>query len=260
MIETGVQPETGQTEPKRNWTGWIVAGGCRLLLCLLVGIAALGGYMYLSGQGTATFNPAIHVNTPAPRAHPQASGNTLGAANAPVKITEYADFQCPYCEQYWRDTEPQIVAAYVQTGKVQYTYRSAGNLVSSNIGSGNVESQDAAMAAYCAGDQNKFWEYHDALYSNVLGEGAGSFTDERLKAIAHSLGLDSNQFGACYDGKTYAARATQDLQDANKQGFQGTPFFVITYTLNGQTQTKTIDGAYPFSQFQQVIDAALGGQ
>ena len=78
---------------------------------------------------------------------------------------------------------------YVQTGRVYYTVRSMGNFMNA-FGTENTKSQDAAMAAYCAGDQNKFWEYRDALFANWLGETAGSYTDERLEALAKSTGLD----------------------------------------------------------------------
>ena len=116
------------------------------------------------------------------------------------------------------------------------------------------------MAAYCAGDQNKFWEYHDVLFTNVRGEDVGSFSDSNLQAFAKSIGLDLNQFNSCYASKKYSNRVNQDYQDAIAAGIQGTPYFVLTFVTNGQTKTATIEGAQPFSVFQQTIDAALNGQ
>ena len=113
------------------------------------------------------------------------------------------------------------------------------------------------MAAYCAADQNKFWEMHDALFTNVLGEDAGSFTSRRLQAIAQNIGLDMNAFNSCYNSQKYLNQVNQDLKDAQTSGIQGTPWFVLTYTVNGQTQTSSIDGAQPFNVFQQDIDKAL---
>ena len=149
------------------------------------------------------------------------------------------------------------MSAYVTTGKVLYTYRTAGNWVSGNIGTGGVESQNSAMAAYCAADQNKFWEMHDALFTNVLGEDAGSFTSRRLQAVAQKIGLDINAFNSCYSSQKYLDQVNQDFKDAQTSGIQGTPWFVLTYTVNGQTQTSSIDGAQPFNVFQQDIDKAL---
>jgi protein-disulfide isomerase len=113
------------------------------------------------------------------------------------------------------------------------------------------------MAAYCAADQNKFWEMHDALFTNVLGEDAGSFTSRRLQAIAQYIGLDMNAFNSCYSSQKYLDQVNQDYKDALASGIQGTPWFVLTYAVNGQTQTSTIDGNQPFNIFQQNIDKAL---
>lgn len=268
MTENQFQPAPQTNTSNRKWIILALGGGCVLVACVvLLGVLA---FVYFAPSTAKVFS-SVSQNVPSasqtelpgnlippqPRQHPQANANTMGDPNAPVKMTEYSDFQCPFCQRYWQDTEPQIVQDYVETGKVLYTDHSAGNWVSQNIGQGSTESQDAAMAAYCAGDQNKFWEYHDALFTNVLGEDAGSFTDVRLKAIAQKLGLDSNQFNSCYDGKKYSNQVAQDFKDAMAAGIQGTPFFVITYTANGQTKTLTIDGAQPYSVFKQALDAAL---
>jgi protein-disulfide isomerase len=119
------------------------------------------------------------------------------------------------------------------------------------------ESQDAALAAYCAADQNKFWEMHAHLFANVLGEDAGSFTDERLKAIAEKIGLDRNQFNSCYDSGKYENRVQQDFKDGQAAKINGTPGFLVTYTVNGEKKAKLIEGAQPFTKFQQELEAAL---
>jgi protein-disulfide isomerase len=133
-----------------------------------------------------------------------------------------------------------------------------GNWVSRNIGGVSTESEDSAEAAYCAGEQNKFWEMHALLFANVKGEDADSFTDKRIKAIAEKVdGLDLDQFNSCYDSGKFEDRVQQDLADGTAAGVNGTPGFVLTYTVNGETKTKMIDGAQPFSKFQQEIEAAL---
>lgn len=258
MTEDQLQPATTQKDSKSNRVWWLLGGGCLLLIC----VAAISGgaVIYFSRQNGNPFSPAIGVNTPAPQAHPQAMRNTMGDPNAPVKVSEFMDFQCPYCQRYSQGTEPQIVDAYVKTGKVFYTVRSAGNWVSGNIGQGSTESQDSAMSAYCAADQNKYWEMHDALFTNVLGEDAGSFTPRRLQAIAQGIGLDMSAFNSCFSSQKYLNQVNQDFQDAQAAGIQGTPFFEITYMANGQTKTSQIDGAQPYSAFQAAIEAALQGQ
>jgi protein-disulfide isomerase len=195
---------------------------------------------------------------PAPaQDRPAVSRNTSGDPNAPVKLTAFSDYQCPFCKEFWSTTEGQIIDAYVKTNKVQFIERSAGNWVSGNIGGTSTESQDAAMAAYCAGDQNKFWEMNDALFTNVIGEDAGSFTQRRLEAIAQNVGLDVNAFNTCLSSNKYLGDVQKDLKDAQAAGIQGTPFFTLSYTAGGQPKTDILDGAQPFSVFQQKLDAAL---
>ena len=201
--------------------------------------------------------PIAEVVAVDPNPRPNAERNTAGDPNAPIKIEEFADFQCPFCERFFEQTEPLLMEHYVKTGKVQFTYRSMGNWVSRNKGGAKTESQDAAAAAYCAADQGKFWEMHDALFANVLGEDVGSFTNRRLAAIAEKVGLDMNEFNNCYNSGKYANQVQQDMEDGMAAGINGTPGFLITYTINGQTKTDTISGAEAFSTFQQKLEAIL---
>jgi protein-disulfide isomerase len=191
-----------------------------------------------------------------------ADRNTMGDPKAPIKIEEFSDFQCPFCERFHKETEPLLIQYYVETGKVLFVYRSLGNSVSQNIANatGNparTESQDSALAAYCAADQGMFWEMHATLFANALGEDVGSFSDRRLKAIAKKVGLDTNQFNSCYDSGKYEGQVQADFNDGTKAGVQGTPGFRITYTVNGEAKTIMIDGAQPFSEFQVKLEAAL---
>lgn len=203
--------------------------------------------------------PITNVTAIEPRPRSQADANNMGDPNAPVHIVEFADYQCPFCERFFTDTETQLEQTYVDTGKVYFTYRSAGNWVSGNIGQGKTESEDSAMAAYCAADQNLFWEMHDMLYSNVIGEDAGSFTDRRLAAIAEKIdGMDMTQFNDCYSSNKHKDLVDLDFKEAVQAGVQGTPTFILTYTdASGQLVTDKIDGAQPFSVFQEKIEAAL---
>src|SRR5512144_1433951 len=152
----------------------------RLYMILGIAIVAIAivGLAVLPGILSAT-RPMAEVVSIDPGTHPNPSDNSMGDPNAPIKIEEFSDFQCPYCERFHKDTEPLLRQYYIDTGKVLFTYRSMGNWVSRNVGGASTESQDSAAAAYCAGDQNKFWEMHALLFGNVLGENVGSFSDKR---------------------------------------------------------------------------------
>ncbi len=165
----------------------------------------------------------------------------LGSAAAPVEIHEYGDFQCPACGAFTRAIRPLIVEAYVQTGRARIVWHDFAWI--------GPESRGAANAARCAGDQGRFWDFHDLLYENQAGENHGAFAVDRLKAFGRSLGLDPGPFEACVDGGTYAPAVQADLVDVRDRGFTGTPTFVI-----GE---RRIVGAQPFAVFQDAIDAAL---
>lgn len=179
-----------------------------------------------------------------PVARPQANANAAGDPNAPVKIIQYADFQCPHCKTFADGAEAQIMETYVKTGKVYFEYHSVGGFL-------GPESARTAEAAYCAGDQQKFWEMHDTIYANQ-GRGAhnsGAFDNAHLTIFARDIGLDMPQFNDCFGGGKYKGKVSQDQLDATQAGIQSTPSFLI----NG----KLIAGAQPFSVFQQEIEAAL---
>ena len=227
----------------------------RLIVIGIVVVLAIG-FAFLLIWPQIKPVPEIVQVTPVPRTN--VNGAAYGDPKAPVKLTEFSDFQCPFCKQFWSQTEAQVEDAYVKTGKVLLVDRSAGNWVSRNSGSGGTESQDAAMAAYCAADQNKYWPMHDALFANNRDvEEQGSFTPRRLREIAQGVGLDMSAYDSCISSNKYLNQVNQDLQDAQTAGITGTPFFVITYTVNGQEKTDKIDGAQPLSAFQQKLDAAL---
>ena len=260
-MENQSQPPQANKTSNQKWIILGVGGGCALIAAIIV-IAAL----ILADFGPAigkTFN-SVSVNPniaaqvtdtpqsnmanvvmPPSRNHPQANDNKMGDPNAPVKIVEYADFQCPYCMQYWQETEPQIIQNYVATGKVYYEYHSVGGFI-------GPEFADAADAAYCAADQNKFWEYHDMLFANWTGENAGDFTPDKLRQYAAAVHLDLNRFDTCLNVGANTDRVNQDVSDAKAAGVHATPSFVI----NG----KLVEGAQPYSVFQQAINAALNGQ
>jgi protein-disulfide isomerase len=168
----------------------------------------------------------------------------MGNPDAPVHIIEYGDFQCPYCLKFWTDTEPQLIAEYVNTGKVYFEYRSVGNFL-------GTESGWAAEGAYCAGDQGRFWEFHDTLFSNWTGENVGDFTKDKLVAYARTLDLNMQEFESCISTEKHKGTVEQDAAQADADGVHATP----TLFING----IKLEGAQPFSTLKQYIDKILDG-
>ena len=109
------------------WIGVIIVGA---LLVAFYFVYPL--YRQANDAAIAVKTPVAPVQTTVARTRPNVNRNSTGNPNALVKLTEFADFQCPYCKDFWSTTEAQVFSTYVMTGKVLYTYRSAGNWVSGN--------------------------------------------------------------------------------------------------------------------------------
>ncbi len=165
----------------------------------------------------------------------------LGSPNAKVTLVEFSDFQCPFCERFFTQTWPQIKTNYVDTGKVKFVYKNLAFL--------GQESTDAANAAMCAKEQNKYWEYHDKLFNSQQGENQGAFKVDNLKKFAADLGLNTTQFNSCLDANKYNAQVQADTKMANDNGFNSTPSFAVGST--------PLVGAQPFAQFKTIVDSEL---
>jgi len=189
---------------------------------------------------------------------------SLGNPNAKVTLIVYEDFQCPFCGaisglepnspaiQYLKKNDPTwtafipLINEYAKNGKVRFVYRDWPFL--------GPESERAAEAARCAGDQGKFWEYHDYLYGHQNGENKGAFSDINLKSFAKGLGLNTTDFDKCLDGSKYMQAVADSKTSGTNAGVNGTPKGFI---LRAGKIMGTIDGAEPSSSVKPKIDAAL---
>lgn len=169
------------------------------------------------------------------------NGNVLGEPNAPVKVVEWGNYQCPFCGIFARETQDQLINDYVKTGKATFEFR--------NFAFNGQESYDSAAAALCAQDQGKFWEYHDTLYLNQHGENQGAFSRDRLKQMARTVGLNTEKFNQCLDSDAHANQVKTEQNDALNAGAKGTP----TFAVNGQ-----IIAYNGYGSLKTAIDNALG--
>jgi len=138
------------------------------------------------------------------------------------------------------ETEPQIIEAYVKTGKATLVFRHILDFS---------RSQAASEAAECAGVQGGFWAMHHILYEKQREWASASDAGRTFIGYAESLGLDTAAFGQCYDSHRFAEKVRADNAAAKADGVRTRP----TFDING----RRVEGALPFAQFQQVIDAAL---
>lgn len=177
-----------------------------------------------------------------------AGSHLRGDPTSPVTIIEFGDFQCPNCARFARNTEPQLEKEYFDTGRA--------NMVFKHVPIRGPDSVTASIAAQCAGDQGKFWEFHDLLYDNQQAENSGWASAGNMKEFASELGLDRNEFDSCLDNKKYESLVQNDFTFARGIGVSGTPSFVIV--KSDGSEPEGIIGAQPFSSFKAVLDRKIG--
>ncbi len=191
-------------------------------------------------QQSARSNPMFDV-----------SGNpSMGEAGAKLVLIEFSDFECPYCNEYFKTSYRQVIDGYVKTKKMRYVF---GDFPGEKI---HPHALKAAEAGRCANEQGKFWEMHDQLFIRQRDLGASGIEDG-----AKEIGLNLTQFDSCLASGKYTDKIREAEKLTTSLGMQGTPAFVfgIADPSNpGQVKlVKALVGAQPYTQFQQAIDSLL---
>lgn len=181
----------------------------------------------------------ISITPPLPKSIPT-NGHTMGVPNAPVRVVEWADYQCPFCGTFARNVQPELVKEFVAAGKICFEYQDFAFL--------GPESVLAAEAAGCAMDQGNFWQYHDSLFANQGAENSGAFSPELLVEIAAQMGLDASQFSQCLTSGSHRDQVLALRQNGIEHGIHGTPSLIV----NGQK--IAFQG---WDSLQRAIEAAL---
>jgi protein-disulfide isomerase len=177
---------------------------------------------------------------------------TKGNATAKVTVVEVSDYHCPFCRRQVLQTLPQLLAEYVNTGKVQYVF------VDYPIAQLHPDAFKSHEAAACAGDQGKYWQMHDLLFTNSPAREVS-----QLATQASMLGLDMKKFDACMNngnGGAHAAEIRASIARVQQLGVGGTPLVLIGLTPPAGSPMKVIGsvyGAKPYAEFKTAIDTAL---
>ncbi|MBV8551358.1 MAG: thioredoxin domain-containing protein [Acidobacteriaceae bacterium] len=156
-----------------------------------------------------------------------------GPQTAPVVVVEYADYECPYCQQI----DPVLLKLENEyKGRVAFAYKDTPLPM-------HPHAEKAAEAAHCAGAQGKYWEYHDVLFASK------QYEIPALKQSARTLNLDAAVFDKCLDSGEQKAAVTAQLEEAQRLGLQGTPSFFI----NG----RFLSGAVSYEMLRNTIEQEL---
>lgn len=187
------------------------------------------------------------------RPDPQRPGVNLagdhyrGDPDAEMIVIEFSDFECPFCREHALGAQPIIDEALVATGDVLWVFKHLPLEI-------HPGALSAAVAAECAGDQGKFWEMHDLLFSAVGRWAADeSATDAELVVLADEAGLDGAEFVACFEGRDALQRVLADTADASGI-ISSTPSFVVIHDGRG----TLLEGALPPDQFIASLRELLG--
>jgi protein-disulfide isomerase len=219
------------------------------LACMLP-VARIKPYCFAAiAAATLAAGCASRVTDPTP---PAAATSTevadpriLGSSDAPVMIVEFTDLQCPYCARFSNNTWPRLKREYVDTGKLRFATRDLPLPF-------HAYALPAAIAARCAGQQGRFWEFREALFRDQA-----SLSAEPYAGLAQSLGLDPGKFADCRADPAIAREVQADSALAAASGIHSTPSFVIGRVVDGAFNGEILSGAQPFETFQARIDLLL---
>jgi protein-disulfide isomerase len=225
--------------PKRWYQKWWGRVILALLFLILVMIVAVGFYIartaYDLASGRVTPEQLFGSNPEYQRVSSETYATSddpsFGSRDAKIVIVEFSDFQCPFCKE---------ASAVVNQIKKNYSDRVLFIYRDFPIESIHPQAVTAAAAAACAHEQGYFWEMHDRIFENQ-----SDLSEDNLKRLAIQVGLNSIQFGSCFDGRKYFSEIESDFQDGLNAGITATP----TFFING----RMVEGAIPYSLFEQII-------
>jgi protein-disulfide isomerase len=171
--------------------------------------------------------------------------HVLGNPNAPVRIIEYSDFECPFCKRF-HPTVKQIMDEYGKSGEVALVYRHFP------LDSIHPQARPLAIASECAyeqGGDTAFWKAHDAIMNQ-----ATSFNLKNLSELAQSVGVDATKLQTCVDTAKHNARVDRDFTSGVNAGISGTPF---SFVVHKDGRVEKVGGAYPYQNMKAIIDSLL---
>ena len=216
----------------------------------VVGVVAVLAVLVAAWLIWPTLQPVGEITTVEPKEYALADGSALGPVDAPALIEVFSDFQCPNCLSFAQNVEQRLIETYGSGGQVRIDYKHF-IVIDGNVGGS--ESRQSAEASECAAQQNMFWPYHEILFANHRGEGVGSFTNQRLVAMAESIGLEMTAFNECFNSNATAGVVSGDQAEGQARGVNGTP----TVFINGVAVPQQQNTIFNFEYFQQRIDPLI---
>ncbi len=217
---------------------------------VVLGVVALGGLGLVGSSmmgGTTAAEPVDLTEMEDQALIDLAQGQIFGDPDAAITIMEFGDYQCPACGNFAMSVKPQLEMAYIETGQAKLVFHDFPLTM-------HPHAFLAARAAWCASDEDRYFDYHDALFSSQRDWSAKSDATASFFALADDLGLDAGDFKSCLQSEKYADVVSANQQLGFRLGVGGTPTLFVK-TADGQVNRL---GGFQFSDVQAVIDAATG--
>ena len=173
---------------------------------------------------------------------------TVGSEDAPATIIVFEDYLCNHCSAFSLQVKPRLEAAFIETGEARLVYYDYP--LNPQLG-----SFLAARAARCAGDQDRFWDYHTRLMRNQMTWGRVQNKIPTFEDYAEELGLDRGEFSKCLNSDAHAEEVTANRELARALGLPGTPTIMVG---SGTGMSRRLPD-YAFQSIQDAIEALKGG-
>jgi len=224
------------------------------LLPISIIIAALlisGSWIYSAGLKNTDFVASVSgVKTADKTALSEdfSQDYVRGNIDAPVKIVEFSDMECPFCKKF-HQTMLQVMEEYEKTNKVAWIYR---HFPIEQLHSKAKKSAEASECAAELGGNNAFWAYMDKYFEITPSNNQIDLAE--LPKIAESIGLNKTQFENCLNSGKYSEKIEAQIQDAENSGARGTPYSIV---IDKNNKKYPINGAYPYEDVRQIIESAL---
>jgi len=217
-------------------------GGKKRPFYTAVAVLMIGGIATLSYMSTRPSKASYMDSTVTPIPN---TGHAMGSDSAPAEVVEFGDFECPACGSFANLSEPDVRARLVLTGQIRFRYM---DYPLTNI---HRNTFPAHMAAWCAGEQGKFWEMHDAIYQNQdRWNSESTKRPERILGdLAQKVGVGMEQYDACMTTGKYRAQIQANADEGARRGVGQTPTFFFG--------KKVIPGLVPYDEFKANVDTLL---
>jgi protein-disulfide isomerase len=202
-------------------------------------VAGIGTLSYLSIRPSQAVSLVDTTLPPIPN-----QGHAMGSDTAQIEVVEFGDFECPACGSFATLTEPDVRTRLVNTGIVRFRYMDFPLSMHPN-------AWPAHLASWCAGEQNKYWEMHDAIFMNQdrWNSQATRRPERVLGDLARQVGVNMEQYESCVDSRKYHQQIRANLEEGMRRGVGGTPSFIIG--------SKKIERPISYDEFKKYVDEAL---